>query len=93
MLQYFEQQLNSAVSISAEEAAKMIGHRINNGGDEAELTEYYNSKIGKKILFFMKSDSTGFEIKKCFDDEVEETFSNATFIEMKDGGAVPVFTM
>jgi hypothetical protein len=93
MLQYFERQLESTSPIDADEAAKMVTYRVATGGDEAELTEYYNSKIGKKLLFYMKCDKHNFEVCKCFDDEIEETFKTATFMEMNVGGAVPKFEM
>lgn len=93
MLEHFEQQLNAASPLTADETAKMAEHRIANGGDEVELTEYYNSRIDKKLLFFMKCDKREFKVCKVFDDEVEEMFKDATFIEMYDGGTVPKFEM
>lgn len=94
MLDHFEQQLESTPLISADEADKMAYHRIANGGDEAELTEYYNSKIGKKLLFYMHQTSdTNFQVCTIFDDEVEEELKDATFVEMCHGGAVPKFKM
>lgn len=93
MLQYFERQLEATPPLDADEATKMIEYRVANGGDEAELTEYYNSKIGKKLLFYMKCDKHNFEVCNCFDDDVDEVFKAANFMEMNVGGAVPKFEM
>ena len=93
MLDHFEQQLESTPLVSADEAGKMAKHRIANGGDEAELTEYYNSKIGKKLLFYIHQTSdTNFQVCKVFDDEVEDELKDATFIGMSSGNStIPKF--
>jgi hypothetical protein len=93
MLEYFKTQLELATPLDSDEISKMISHRVENGQNEAEISDYYNSKIGKKILFFIKTTLNGFEVCKCFDDEVDGTLKNATFIEMNEGGGIPKFAL
>lgn len=89
MLEYFEEQLKTVPSLDEHGARAMIDVRLANGGDEVELTKYYTSKIGQRLVFFMVSDNTNVQILKCFEDEVESELKDYTFVEMI--GATPKF--
>lgn len=91
MLEYFTEQLSNTAVISADDAARMIEQSISNGGDEATVTEYYNSKVGQHSVVYIKRSNLQTEFQKCFEDEVETVLYGLQFIEMN--GSTPVFSL
>lgn len=96
MIEYFKEQLQTTPPLDIDGAKSMISARVANGGDEAKLTEYFTSKIGKRLVFFIADKNTDVdtnikrvEIMKCFEDEIDDTFKNATFDSMS--GTSPRF--
>lgn len=96
MLQYFTEQLENCEPLSEESALQMVARRVENGGDEATLTEKFKSKIGQRLLYFMKSGPDRLEILSTYENDVETDLKGATFIEMtgggSSGGAIPKFS-
>lgn len=94
MLEYFEEQIRTSIPLTAEGAAEMVANRVkyhSEAGtefDEVESTEYFNSKIGKHLLFYIKTTTRGFEVYKVWEDEID-TLAGLTFVEMS--GTTPKF--
>ena len=89
MLQYFEEQLKSATPLTEQGAADLVQTRVANGGDEAKYKEYFSTKLGQRLVFYMMSDNTNIQILKCFEDEIVVDLKGCTFEGMS--GATPKF--
>lgn len=100
MLEYFQEQMKSSMPLTAEGAAEMVANRVKAHSeadidfDESTNTEYFNSKIGKHLLFYIKTrystvnDITGFDVCKVWEDEIDQ-LNDLKFIDMN--GTTPRF--
>jgi hypothetical protein len=90
MLQYFTEQLQSVPPLDETGAAAMIAGRVANGADEAKITEYFKSKIGQRLVYFIKRSDSGLEVLNAFEDELDDVLKGLNFVEMATSG-VPSF--
>jgi hypothetical protein len=90
MLQYFTEQLQSVPPLDETGAAAMISSRVANGADEAKITEHFKSKIGQRLVYFIKRSDNGLEVLNAFEDELDDGLKGLNFIEMATPG-VPSF--
>jgi hypothetical protein len=90
--EHFTVQLENAEPFTEENAKEFIQRRLdlNVMQSEKELTEYFYSKVGRKLLYFLVSNKaeTKVEVLKIFDDELD----NYDFKFFGMHGAIPRFT-
>jgi hypothetical protein len=91
MLQYFTEQLQSAPPLDETGAAAMISRRVSDGADEAKTTEHFKSKIGQRLVYFIKRSDSGLEVLNAFEDELDDVLKGLNFVEMSSSGKVPAF--
>lgn len=81
--QYFTEQLKEAPPITEQDIANFIKARVDRGVDETTVTEYFNSKLGQRLVFAMVESNKGsdgkVEVIRYFEDELESKLSGYTF--------------
>lgn len=91
MLQYFEQQLKTAPPLGEDGAAAMIKVRVDNGGNEAELTEYFTARLGQRLVFALLETDNNLEVKRMFEGDIVATLSEYTYDANKSSVDMPRF--
>ena len=81
MIEHFEFQMGVQPPLTKEDAQRFIDTRLAskiNTYEQKQLEDYFMSKIGCKLLFFMVHNRAGThsEILTIFDNEVEEYFDD-----------------
>ena len=92
MLQYFVQQLKSAYVLTTDDVIELVGDDVSFGcGTQEELTDFYTSKLGQKILFYLlwSDDKLKYQLVRSFENDIEMELKNAIFIDMS--AATPIF--
>jgi hypothetical protein len=90
MIQYFEEQLKSEPPLSEKDAAEMVQTRVADGGDEAKYTEYFKTKLGKRLCFYIMANNGISQVLKSFEDEIDTDLTGCSFVNMS--GTIPKFT-
>jgi hypothetical protein len=90
MLQHFEQQLKKAQPLTESDIAELVKDDIADGCDDP--TEYYNSKLGQRMLFYLfrTDEYSKYEIVRVFENDIESELKNKVFID--ESAATPRFT-
>ena len=92
MLEHFEQQLKSALPLSEEDVVGFVdADSTADCGTEVKLTEYYTSKIGQRMLFYLLwSDKISkYKIVRSFENDIESELKDKKFVDMS--AATPRF--
>lgn len=60
-------------------------------GTHEELTDFYTSKLGQKILFYLlwSDDKLKYQLVRSFENDIEMELKNAKFIDMS--ASTPIF--
>jgi|688.fasta_scaffold01889_84 hypothetical protein len=91
---YFAEQITNNKPISEAQISAMIEQREKDGYFEKEGSmskEYFQSKIGKYLLFYMEQLNEPFELitKSVFSDEFEQHFASKKYV--RTANIYPVF--
>lgn len=92
MLEYFEEQLKSANILTSEDVAGFVEDDVSFGcGTSEELTEYYTSRVGQRILFYLiwSDEKLKYQIIRVFENDVESELKGKKFVDMS--AATPRF--
>ena len=92
MLEHFEIQLKSAHILTSDNISGFVGDDVESDcGTEDELTEFYTTKIGQKILFYLLwSDiKSKYQLFRVFEKDIESELKGKAFVDMS--AATPLF--
>lgn len=92
MLQHFAQQFKSAPVLAKADIMELVADDVSVGcGNHEELSEYYTSKIGQRILFYLLWDENKLKYKpiRVFENDIDTVLKSKTFIDMS--AATPRF--